>query len=123
MSDPVRPYDFYFTITWWGNPFNGVHLEFNCNISIEKVLRGTNEASDNLGHGTAGSGTNIIDINFPLATIQDEGITIYVHSDSSVLPRITKVVLNLPSGGGTFPYSDSQVQQLNENFFPKKIIQ
>lgn len=114
----TRLYDFHFPIF---NPtadnFVGVHLEFNCNITIMDI-NGIKPDSPIVNYALSGSNSDKIDIKFQLRKIGSEGIKIYAHSESSEAPRLEKVELIKETGRGRYSFTEIQIKQLNDEHFP-----
>ena len=102
-------YEFHFTINWFGHNFVGMDLGFNCNVTVEHIILGGDNSAQEINYNIGGQNSNTVTLTFPERTIGAEGVTIFVQSESQVLPQINNVTLYQPNRGGKIPYSNSQL--------------
>ena len=118
-SDHVISDSFHFMVNWFGHDFDGVDLEFNCPVVIDYVIRGNYAEAEHIPFNIKGQNTQSMTLGFLPAIVGAGGITIYVKFESEILPLVTKVTLYQPNHEGKFPYSESQIQQINDSIWPQ----
>lgn len=118
-SDHMTSSLFHFMVNWFGNDFDGIDLGFNCNVTIDHIVRGDNSEAPHIDFDINGQNSNKMALNFIPAIVGAGGITIYASSESDTRPQITKVTLYKPNKAGKFDYSSSQIDQINEKLWPQ----